>query len=304
MKKETNFNRNFLMRISALIKFNEYEKIIELLESKINLNPEKTSIKNTWENESFQFIQFLKACKNNDINYIESYLKPQLIFNTQGNSKLKFLSFSNLPIVNCVGSGACENFCYSLKAWRYSRPFFKQARNTILTQNYFNIIEKAIDKLIKTTFKKHKKIDFRLYVDGDFNTLNELKNWMNLLKKHSILKTYGYSKSLNLFKDLFNTGFKYPSNYKLNLSNGGLFDNLFEWCENNLPIVRGQFLAVDIGKNQSGFNRTKTQRQLLKEKMGNDKYFVCGGICSDCSKIGHACGLDQFKNIKIVIPIH
>ena len=56
MKKETNFNRDFLMRISALIKFDQYEKIIELLESKINLNPEKTSIKNTWENESFQFI--------------------------------------------------------------------------------------------------------------------------------------------------------------------------------------------------------------------------------------------------------
>ena len=46
MKKETNFNRDFLMRISALIKFDQYEKIIELLESKINLNPEKTSIKN------------------------------------------------------------------------------------------------------------------------------------------------------------------------------------------------------------------------------------------------------------------
>ena len=166
MKKETNFNRDFLMRISALIKFDQYEKIIELLESKINLNPEKTSIKNTWENESFQFIQFLKACKNNDVNYIESYLKPELIFNTQGNSKLKFLSFSNLPIVNCIGSGACEKFCYSLKAWRYPRPFFKQARNTILTQNYFNIKQKQMPSIIKRHLKSTKKFNLVYTLTG------------------------------------------------------------------------------------------------------------------------------------------
>ena len=305
MKKQSNFNRSFLIRIAQLIKFNEYNKIIKLLENQINLNYMKIFKSGTWEQETHKFINFLNVVKTNDPSQIKQLLNPNIVFNTQGNSKLKFLSFSNLPIVNCIGAGSCKDFCYSLKAWRYPQAFYKQARNTILTQNHFSIINDFMNDLINSKqFKKHKRIDFRLYVDGDFNTIDELKNWMNLLKKHDILKCYGYSKSLPLFKYLHDNKFKYPSNYKLNLSNGGQFDTMFKWAENNLDIVRGRFLAIDIGKNQSGFDRTKDQRILLKEKLGNKKYFVCGGVCSDCTKVGHACGLDKFNNIDIVIPIH
>ena len=302
---QTLYNREFLTRISSLIKFREYDRVITLLENNISKNPMKVYKNMTWEADSMKFISFLHAVKSNDETVIKSYLKPELVLNPNGNSKLKFLSFSNLPIVNCMGADSCLKFCYSLKAWRYPRAYFKQARNTILTDSFFHIIDEYMSELINSKqLKKHDRIDFRLYVDGDFSTKKDLKNWMNLLKKYPVLRCYGYSKSLPLFKQLHKEGFVYPDNYKLNLSNGGFFDSQFKWFEDNLSIVRGKFLAVDIGKGQSGFNRDKSQRQLIKEKMGNKKYFVCGGICDSCTKIGHACGLDKFNNIDIVIPIH
>ena len=140
MKNKSKYNRDFLMRVSSLIKFNEYDKIIKLLNNQINLNYMKIFTSGTWEQETHKFINFLNVVKTNDPSQIKQLLKPSIIFNTTGNSKLKFLSFSNLPIVNCVGSGSCESFCYSLKAWRYPQAFYKQARNTILTQDHFSII--------------------------------------------------------------------------------------------------------------------------------------------------------------------
>ena len=57
MKYKTNWNRSFLMRISQLIKFNEYKKVIELLENNISLCPEKINKNMTWENETIKAIQ-------------------------------------------------------------------------------------------------------------------------------------------------------------------------------------------------------------------------------------------------------
>ena len=208
-----------------------------------------------------------------------------------GNSKLPFLSFSNLPVINCIGAGACLNYCYSLKAWRYPAAFFRQLQNTILMSN-FDIIESELQKVINTNqFKDSKKIDFRLYVDGDFNNTKHLKDWMQLLKNNSRVNAYGYSKSLNVFKDLINDGFKFPTNYVLNLSNGGKFDYL-KPILSKYSFVRGNFTAV------SGDN--KTIRSKFKKKV-----FICPGICGSCTSIGHACGNNTtFKNLEIVIPIH
>lgn len=208
-----------------------------------------------------------------------------------GNSKLPFLSFSNLPVINCIGAGECLNYCYSLKAWRYPAAFFRQLQNTILMSN-FDIIESELQKAINTNqFKDSKKIDFRLYVDGDFNNTKHLKDWMQLLKNNPRVNAYGYSKSLNVFKELINEGFEFPSNYVLNLSNGGKFDYL-KPILSKYSFVRGNFTAV------SGTNKT------IRSKF-NKKVFICPSLCGSCTSIGHACGdNDVFKNLEIVIPIH
>lgn len=208
-----------------------------------------------------------------------------------GNSKLPFLSFSNLPVINCIGAGECLNYCYSLKAWRYPAAFFRQLQNTILMSN-FDIIESELQKAINTNqFKDSNKIDFRLYVDGDFNNTDHLKNWMQLLKNNKRVNAYGYSKSLNVFRELINTGYKFPTNYVLNLSNGGKFDYLKPILQKE-SFVRGNFTAVKGSK--------KSIRKQFKKKV-----FVCPSLCGSCTSIGHACGNnDVFKNLEIVIPIH
>ena len=128
-------------------------------------------------------------------------------------------------------------------------------------------------------------------MDGDFSSITDLKNWMQLLEKTPEINAYGYSKSLNLFLQLHDDDFKFPSNYVLNLSNGGKFDKLRPILK-DLYFVRGNFTAVKGSK--------KDIRKQFKNKV-----FICPGKCGSCTNIGHACGnLSKFNNIEIVIPVH
>ena len=120
-----------------------------------------TNIKtNTCEYHALKFLNWLKYGGK----------LPFSVF-TVGNVKLPFLSFSTLPDVTCPGAGECLDYCYSFKAWRYPSAFFRQVQNTILMSN-FNIIETELSKILsRPTFRRADKIDFRLYVDGDFSIL-------------------------------------------------------------------------------------------------------------------------------------
>ena len=83
--------------------------------------------------------------------------------------------------------------------------------------NNFDIIETELKKIINTSkFNKLEKIDFRLYVDGDFANYEQIINWMNLLHKLPKISAYGYSKSLNLFLELADQQFQFPKNYVVN----------------------------------------------------------------------------------------
>ena len=275
------FTNKIKQRISELAGNNNRSEIVAILE---NFIQGVTDYKvNSNEYNIIKFLPWLKG---------ETNILPYKVFKI-GNSKLPFLNFSTLPIVTCSGSGICETYCYSLKAWRYPSAFLSQVQNTLL-MNDFKVIEKELKKLIynkRTKLGKLNKIDFRLYVDGDFNTLDNLTNWMDLIKKNSKIKAYGYSKSLNLFLQLVDNGYKFPNNYSLNLSNGGIYDSLKPYLI-NLHFVRGNFTAINSTK--------KDIRKQFKNKV-----FICPGNCGTCTNIGHACGnLDTFKNMEIVIPIH
>lgn len=225
------------------------------------------------------------------VNWLE--FGGQLPFNVfkVGNKKLPFLTFSTLPVVNCPGALDCLVYCYSLKGWRYPAVFFGQLQNTLL-MNDFSIIERELNRVLNSSkFRDKSRVDFRLYVDGDFKTIDDLKNWMNLLDKFPVLSSYGYSKSLNLFLQLNETGFKFPKNYVLNLSNGGKFD-MFKPVLQKLDFVRGNFTAVK--------GKISEIRKKFKKKI-----FICPGECGDCTSVGHACGNNEiFRNMEIVIPIH
>ena len=240
---------------------------------------------------------------SNELNVIKfnSWLKfgGKLPFNVfkVGNSKLPFLNFSTLPGSTCPGAGACLDYCYSFKSWRYPAAFFGQCMNTLLMRENFSIIGSELKKITSSPkFSKLEKIDFRLYVDGDFSNYQEIINWMQLLEKLPKIAAYGYSKSLNLFLDLSDQQFNFPKNYVLNLSNGGKFDVLHKFLV-NLPFVRGNFEGLNIVKG--------TKLSEIKKTYPNKKVFLCPGTCGDCTSVGHACGnLDVFKDYSIVLPIH
>ena len=234
-----------------------------------------------------KFNKWLKGCTDK---------LPYNVFKI-GNSKLPFLNFSTLPGVTCPGAGPCLNYCYSFKSWRYPTSFFGQCMNTLLMINNFKTIETELKKILSTNkFKNMSKIDFRLYVDGDFNNFEDLINWMELLKKLPKVAAYGYSKSLNLFLSLSDENYQFPVNYVLNLSNGGIYDSLHKFLI-KLPFVRGNFEGLNIKKGT-------TKSEIIKN-YPNKKVFLCPGVCGSCTKIGHACGnLDTFKDYSIIIPIH
>ena len=272
------FNNSIKKQISEYAFNNNVNGIIAILE---NFLQDVTEVK-VMTNEYFmlKFINWLKYGGK----------LPHAVFTT-GNVKLPFLSFSTLPGVTCPGAGSCLDYCYSFKAWRQPGAFFRQVQNTLLMHDFKIIETEFIKEISRKKFKNLDKIDFRLYVDGDFSSTTDLKNWMQLLEKNPVINAYGYSKSLNLFLQLHDNGFKFPSNYVLNLSNGGKFDSLRPILK-NLYFVRGNFTAINGDKKEI-------------RKQFTSKIFVCPGRCGTCTNVGHACGnLTTFNNIEIVIPVH
>ena len=252
----------------------------------------------SWTGAAAKMLPFLQSIINGE--------KPAAAFKIiqKGNGKLPFLNYSSLPIVNCPGAGECKCYCYSLRAWRYPMAYFRQLQNTILERNNFEVITAAIlDKISESEFKNNNKIDFRLYVDGDFPNYQILDNWLNFLAVNPRLSVYGYSKSLHLFKKRIKAGDIWPENYVLNLSNGGLYDSLHNELMQHVQ-TRGKFYAVSIGRKVKPQKLTTAERVKIR-KQAENKIFICPGLCGSCTNVGHACGnLDIFKNKDIVIPIH
>lgn len=253
-----------------------------------------------------EFKPFLVDHINNKID--KKYKLPFNVFK-MGNGKLPFLNYSTIPIVNCVGADLCKTYCYSLNSLRFPKASLSWLQNQILENDYFYLIEIELEQILNSKFKnkikKGLKVDFRLYNDGDFSNLNNMVLWFNLLKKYPVIKCYGYSKSLNLIKELSLMNYEFPKNYKFNVSLGGKFDFLKnDKTILNNPCYRGNFVSFNFeGKRVKAKEITKNQRKTIRTNFKN-KVFICPAVCGSCTSIGHACGSDKFKNIDIVIPIH
>ena len=177
------------------------------------------------------------------------------IFIKDGNIKQPFLSFSGLPGTGfCPGAGDCVNFCYSFRAWRYPAAFCRQVQNTFLLNNQAgqSAILSALDNILATRkFQKMDRVDFRLYVDGDFRSVEDIHFWMTTLRSRPKIACYGYSKSflelLGYDTALDVTGDTWPDNYLLNVSGGHRHAQSIVNHVKRLPITRGSFVAVQVG---------------------------------------------------------
>lgn len=285
------------MKFSQYIRNNGYD--IQSIETAIQYCNGKS-----WQDWLEKYREFLTSLDPDDLP--EKYFPYD-----KGNSKLPFWKYSALPQFTCPSADACLNYCYSFKAWRYPAAFFKQVINTKLLQT-----DKGKLFLAKSFHKiaDGKSFDFRLYVDGDIDSISTAKFWFDLLRKYPTIRAYGYSKSFGIFLQLYNSGYKVPDNYILNISNGSVFDGSPVMQKIlALPFVRERFVALPLplkgNKAKAKFGvfgkRTKeyasTLREIAKSK-GMNKVFVCLDDCGKCGK-RHACGNPQI-DIPIVIGVH
>ena len=264
------------------------ESIAELI---MEIMAEKRSPK--WEREFHKFHNWYNQyCKGN-VTLVNT------IFARKGNMKLSFLSFSTMPIIDCPGYGICGKFCYSKNAWRNVSPFFRMLRNSIITRNHFDIIAAEFTRVSNNLHKRMEFVDFRLYVDGDFDSVETVKNWQDLLKTLPFIRAYGYSKSwvelLNYHKN-----HSFADNYVLNLSNGGKYSHNsgIHNAVKKLPCVRGNFLALPVKKLKTENYSDSSYREKAKaaaKSLGITKFFICTGLCDNCTPKGHFCGSKNMK---------
>jgi len=234
---------------------------------------------------------------------------PFTIFRPNGNKKLPFYAFSSLPFADCPGKGECVKYCYSLKAWRYPAAFFRQLQNSLLMRNNKQMIAQAWQAIPQAR-------TVRLFVDGDFPNVDLLRFFMDLCKARQDLSIYGYSKSWQEFVSLNASGYKWPSNYLVNQSNGSRWINTgIGNAFLQLPVVRGAFDAVPVDKSfiKSRAYQDKANpgsdlyRKAVKEKLKamHKRVFACPGNCGNCLPQGkHACGSKSFDGVAIGIGIH
>ena len=233
---------------------------------------------------------------------------PQWSIFAEGNVKLSFLAFSSLPAITCVGAGDCLNWCYSFKSWRYINAFLRQWQATELLKT-----PEGRRYIANDLARIAPKVDtVRLYVDGDFDSLETMGFWFAMMRKHRKLNWYGYSKSLKLFLDYAATGAKFPPNYLLNLSEGHKYGEDVVNAVRNLPIVRGAFNVVSL-KNWSGViydadhKTTPAARAEISRRyraLTGKPSFACPNRCDTCTPKGHACGSKRFVGVDVVAAIH
>jgi hypothetical protein len=274
-------------QLAAAIAACDYPAAIRLINVELN----STDIGVNWARDLLKLKNFL-------VDGIPTFS----VFAKNGNGKLPFLAFSSMPGTGfCVGAGECLKWCYSFRAWRYPAAFCRQIQNSVLLQSATGRSEilSALDK-----FKpEHGAIDFRLYVDGDFTGVSDIKFWMESLADRQWLKAYGYSKSWQAFLDYAGD---VPSNYLLNLSSGSKYSEAIKDKLKAFAFVRGEFKAISVGykvRTKDHSNR-EHQKRLRKAYGLSVKAFTCAGLCGSCTKLGHACGSDRFAGIDIIIASH
>ena len=188
---------------------------------------------------------------------------------------------------------------------RYPAPFFRQLQNTLLLRFRPDVVESEFLAIPSDTS------EVRLYVDGDFESVERLAWWMRIVAMRPDLDCYGYSKSWQEFLMFFNSGGQFPDNYTLNVSNGSIHDanQVLKDSILALPCTRNEFAGVAIeGDFARGFERYKDPayhqavRAAGQREFGR-KVISCPGQCDDCGH-GRAMCANKSIDVPILIGIH
>ena len=239
--------------------------------------------------------------------------QPSFTVFAEGNSKLPFLSFSAMPGFGfCPGSGDCRDWCYSFSAWRYPAAFCRQVQNTVLLSTdagRLAITGELSAQLRRPKYRDLERVDFRLYVDGDFRSVEDVDFWMETLEMRPQLAAYGYSKSfaeLTEYHYLTESDYRYkwPSNYILNVSSGHRHSTEVVEAVERLPITRGRFIAVAMPTRAKHSDHADRSHQVALRQAYGAKAFTCPGECGTCTPTGHACGSERFQGVDIIIAAH
>ena len=301
---------NTILELSELINSNDNKRALILLDKLIEFKsqaPTKDSVQ-SWYTLLKRFKTFYLGHINGNIKSLED-----IPFNSfkHGNGKHPFINYSTIPVTNCQGAGECVKYCYSKNSMRFPLAVTSWLQNQILENHYFHLLEISFKNFInqskyKKALKKNGHINFRLYNDGDFRTKDILVKWMELLRGLPGVKCYGYTKSLHFLKSLSIEGYKFPNNYKTNISLGGKYDGLKDSnLIKRLNIYRGEFISHKLEKTfKTAQGYKKEDYKTIRQSYKNDKIFICPLVCGSCTSVGHACGSDVFQDKKIIIPIH
>jgi len=294
-------NRKQAMQIVAGIE--SLPQIKKQLRAIIAARPERIKLANTWQYHARKMLDWLDTDMRGPT--------PYRVFMPRGNTKLPFYAFSSLAIADCPGRGDCVNFCFSLKAWRYPAAFFRQLQNSLLLRSGRHVIAAEFMAIPDGR-------ELRLFVDGDFSSVEVVRFFMDLISAHPSLHVYGYSKSWREFLELDKAGYDWPRNYIVNKSSGSRWEDTETGKRfDSLSIVRDEFLAVKVDKkhiknrayqdkdNAGSKEYRAAVRHEMKAKLGRTKVFACPGNCGNCLPNGrHACGSDDFRGIAIGIGVH
>jgi hypothetical protein len=263
--------------------------------------------------------------------------KPPFPIFTEGSSKLPFFQWSTVPGLTCPGAGKCwdsrpeqvqrrpdgtlfrdvstiphKAYCYSLNGWRHVYPFLRQLQNTILTR----LPDKSwIELGLREMERRNPEAVVRLFVDGDFDSLETLEYWMHVCERFPRMRFYGYSKSWHLFQQWDRKhGGKWPVNYMLNLSNGTMWESVGgeiyrQMLDRMLALkcVRGRFIAIPSKlegrtliaskmpaytermareerdpRDTPGWREHVEEVKRAAESLGIERPFVCPGKCFAC----------------------
>lgn len=274
---------------SAVASATTWNEAIEAIEAVVEHFPVKDD-RGTWRYYAVRLLDHLKKGK------------PFFRLFQKGNGKLPFACWSVLPFVTCPGMGECGSWCYSVRAWRTPGGFFRQLQNTMFLRFRPEDVRNAFLKL-------KQGIKIRLYVDGDFSSIEDVRFWFSLLKQRPDLKVYGYSKSWDELWQ-YSQEDTLPGNYRLNLSSGGKIREVTLEQISTLAIVRGRFLAVkvhgDFPRGTARYDSREYYRAVVRaaREEGIEKPFSCPGKCGTCVRGEHACGNDRFHGVNIVIGVH
>ena len=217
----------------------------------------------------------------------------------EGNGKLPYWQFSALPFATCPGMGDCARACYSLRAWRNPLPFARQLLNTILLETPAgrSMIARAFRSLPAGTIA-------RLYVDGDFRNVPEIRFWMDLISERPDVHVYGYSKSwAEVIAYDHEQGGRWPENYALRQSGGSKWEGTsLEKQFQALAPVRGPFDYFDAT------TPAEIRAELRRRYPEAPKVFACPGKCGECVRVNGAwvpaCAHPKFEGVPIGIGTH